>query len=232
MSSTTSAHRTCIVTGGADDCAKSLLEEDRARLVTLKADVTSASDMEGVFATVIEKFGQINVVVNNAGIADHFAPIGDVEKEYLERVLAVNTVAPAMISEMAVRHMLKQDPSGGTILNVASASGAHGFRAGVAYAMSKHVVIGLTKNIAAFYGPKGIRYVAIMPGGMATNIVSPEMMENSHQEGLQLAMKMRGAGGSMCPFPEVAKVVLSLCSDGMQSVNGACVSVDNGWTSF
>jgi NAD(P)-dependent dehydrogenase (short-subunit alcohol dehydrogenase family) len=119
-------NKTCIVTGGAgglgleiakgflaaggnvivtdinqgrlDDCPKDLPVEHQEKLLPLKADVTSIEEMEGVFQTAVEKWGRVDVVVNNAGISDLFAPIGDVKKEYLERLIAVNTIAPAMIA--------------------------------------------------------------------------------------------------------------------------------------
>jgi NAD(P)-dependent dehydrogenase (short-subunit alcohol dehydrogenase family) len=151
-------NKTCIVTGGAgglgletakgflaaganvivtdivqerlDECPKSVPSESQLRFLPIKADVTSVEEMEGVFETAVKKWGRVDVVVNNAGITDLFAPIGDVTKEFLEKMIAVNTIAPAMISGIAVRQMLKQEPAGGAILNVGSAASNHGHRAG------------------------------------------------------------------------------------------------------
>jgi NAD(P)-dependent dehydrogenase (short-subunit alcohol dehydrogenase family) len=121
---------TDIVQERLDECPQSLPKEHQERLLAVKADVTSVEEMEGVFETAVKKWGRVDVVVNNAGITDLFAPVGDMTKEVLEKLIAVNTIAPAMISGIAVRQMLKQEPAGGVILNVGSAASNHGYRAG------------------------------------------------------------------------------------------------------
>jgi NAD(P)-dependent dehydrogenase (short-subunit alcohol dehydrogenase family) len=113
-----------------DECPTSFTSDQQERLLPLKADITSVETMEEVFATTVKKWGRVDVVVNNAGISDLFQPIGEISKEYLEKLLAVNTVAPAMIAGIAVRQMLKQEPNGGVILNIGSAATIHGHRAG------------------------------------------------------------------------------------------------------
>jgi NAD(P)-dependent dehydrogenase (short-subunit alcohol dehydrogenase family) len=105
-------------------------------MLTRDLKITSVEAMEEVFAKTVEKFGSVDVVVNNAGITDLFAPIGEVKKEYLEKLIAVNTVAPAMIAGIAARQFLKQEPKGklantrGVVCNVASAAAIHGHRTG------------------------------------------------------------------------------------------------------
>jgi NAD(P)-dependent dehydrogenase (short-subunit alcohol dehydrogenase family) len=90
--------------------------------------------------------------------------------------------------------------------------------------------VGLTKNTAAFYGSKGIRCVAIMPGAMQTAMGHDADLY--HKEGRALASSTFAAGLRWNPVEEVSKTVLVLCSDGMDTVNGACVPTDNGWTAI
>jgi NAD(P)-dependent dehydrogenase (short-subunit alcohol dehydrogenase family) len=103
--------------------------------------------------------------------------------------------------------------------------------AGAAYTASKHGLVGLTKSIAAFYTKKGIRAVAIMPGAMQTNMAEAHDRKY-HEEGVAMA------GGSFMgdivwnPLEEVSKTILCLCSDGMNTISGAFVPTDSGWTAI
>ncbi|GJC80883.1 3-beta-hydroxycholanate 3-dehydrogenase (NAD(+)) 2 [Colletotrichum liriopes] len=133
---------------------------------------------------------RLDVLVNNAGISDKMDPTGDCDLDMWNRQILVNTTGPFITSQLAVRQFLKQEPvdgQRGVILNVISAAGLHGGRAGVAYTVSKHGTVGLTKSTAAFYGPKGIRCLAIMPGPMLTNMVKDENhIKQFHQEGVAM----------------------------------------------
>lgn len=86
------------------------------------------------------------------------------------KVIAVNLTAPTMITKRAVKHMQEKEIKG-SIVNISSVAGVRGFTAGTAYTISKHGLLGFTKNTAAFYGAKsGIRCNAIIAGSMRTNI--------------------------------------------------------------
>lgn len=112
------------------DEASKTFADGQERIFAVNADITSIPAMEDVFAKTVQRFGSVDIVVNNAGITDLFKPIGEVEKDYLEKLIAVNTVAPAMIAGIAVRYFLKQEPTCGVVLNVGSAAALHGHRAG------------------------------------------------------------------------------------------------------
>jgi hypothetical protein len=99
---------------------------------------------------------------------------------------------------------------------------------GCAYTASKHGLVGLTKNTAAFYGSKGIRCLAIMPGAMMTGMGHDA--STYHEEGRDLSSSTFAAGMRWNPLEEVSKTVMVLCSDGMDTVNGAIVNTDNGWS--
>lgn len=114
---------------------------------------------------------------------DRMDPAGDVDRKLWDRVIAINLTAPAMVSKQAVNMFLKHDTKG-VIVNIASVAGTRGFAAGAAYTASKHGVIGLTKNTAAYYSFKGIRCNAILAGGMQTNIASAFAQGGVNMEGL------------------------------------------------
>jgi len=102
---------------------------------------------------------------------------------------------------------------------------------GAAYTASKHGLIGLTKNTAAFYGDKGIRCNLIMPGSMQTNI-SEALAAGMHQGGYQVLTTTMAMQPPMCPLTEMADLAVFLCSDGAAVLNGACMAADKGWASY
>lgn len=102
---------------------------------------------------------------------------------------------------------------------------------GTAYTVSKHGMIGMTKNTAAFYGPKGIRCNLIMPGVMHTNIADA-LATGMNQEGHQLVMSTLKIQPPVCPLTEMADLVLFLCSDSSEVLNGACMASDKGWAAY
>lgn len=172
------------------------------RTLVKECDITSQSAVDALFSECIAKFGQLDIVINCAGIMDKFDPVGDLDLDLFERVMALNVKAPVMISKLAVNHFIEKELKG-SIVNVCSIAGIRGWSAGAAYTASKHALIGLTKNTAAFYGASGpgkygIRCNAILPGYMPTNI--GDAMKNGVNE-----MGMQAQGMTCkCLLPELA----------------------------
>ena len=160
------------------------------RTLVLESNLTNDTAQEELFKQAIEKFGQLDFVCNSAGVMDDFSPAGDMERSMWDKVIAVNLTAPTMITGRAVKHMTEKGIKG-SIVNIASVAGSRGYTAGCAYTVSKHGLIGLTKNTAVYYGPKGIRCNAIMAGGMRTNIADDYMSGRlkSHMEGFGVMRK-------------------------------------------
>ncbi|KAF2094861.1 NAD(P)-binding protein [Rhizodiscina lignyota] len=249
------AGKSCIVTGAAGglglaianalhgagasvticDISETLLSkasEAHPQLHTIQADVTQDSDIQKVFDNAVNKFGKVDVLVNNAGIIDRFEPVGDLKREMWDKVIAINATAPIVASGYAVRQFLSREreegKSRGVIVNVASAAIAKAVSAGVAYTSSKHALVGATKHTAATYAKKGIRCNAIVPGGMMTNIAAGVSGINEEgQANMYLEMAMQP---ELCSVDEVAQLVVFLCEDKAKIVNGAVISADNGWT--
>ncbi|KZT57898.1 NAD(P)-binding protein [Calocera cornea HHB12733] len=97
----------------------------------VQADVTSAESVQNVIDETIKKFGSVDVLVNNAGLMDNFAPVGDVDLKLWDKVIAVNLTGPMLMSRAAIQHFLAKDTPGGVIVNIASLGGLFGNRAGV-----------------------------------------------------------------------------------------------------
>ncbi|KAF7176947.1 hypothetical protein CNMCM7691_004372 [Aspergillus felis] len=251
------AGKTCLVTGGAGGLGKAIastflaagasvvicdVNEDRlqqtsaelgetGRLKAVKADITSASAVQTLFDEIIGEFGKLDILVNNAGIMDRFDPVGDLDEALWDKVMAVNLTAPFLLSKLAVQNMLAQPTTDGCIINIVSVAGKAGWAAGAAYTASKHGLVGLTKNTAAFYGNKGIRCNGLMLGGMKTNIADA-FQAGINMEGKDKAFEILGAiKPPMCEIDDVADMCLFLaCGRGSKLINGAIIPADNGWT--
>ncbi|GAB7338407.1 hypothetical protein MBLNU457_4701t2 [Dothideomycetes sp. NU457] len=198
------------------------------RVLVLDCDITNETALQALFKVVADKFNQVDIVVNNAGIMDRFEPVGELSMELWNKIIAVNLTAPFAVSKLAVNHFLEQGVQG-CIVNVGSASSEVGFAAGAAYTASKHGLIGLTKNTAAFYASKGIRCNAIMPGAMETNI-SVALHQGYSQEGMKMMQTKMATSKGMTKLQDAASVVAFLCSDAAAALSGACLPVDKGWT--
>ncbi|KAI8294758.1 3-beta-hydroxycholanate 3-dehydrogenase (NAD(+)) 2, partial [Colletotrichum sp. SAR11_59] len=154
-------------------------EAHRARVHPIKCDVTSPASVAEAFAAYLsgDSTRRMDVLVNNAGISDKMHPTGECDMAMWEKNILVNMTGPFVTSQAAIQQFLKQEAreggQRGVILNVISAAGLNGARAG------------LTRSTAAFYGPKGIRCLAIMPGPMQTNMARNENhIADFHKEGL------------------------------------------------
>lgn len=190
-------------------------------------NVASQSDIDNLFDETLSKYGKVDVLVNNAGVMDDFAPAADTSDEVWEKVMSINSMGPFRTTRRALPLFLEQ--GSGVIVNLASVGGLHGYRAGAAYTASKHAVVGLTKNTAFGYADKNIRCNAIAPGGVATTITSNI---NPHDEGMKKAISGAQNNPAVGQPEQIAKVALFLASDDSDFVNGQVVVADAGWTAY
>ena len=194
----------------------------------LVADISQVEVVENILEEIIKSAGRIDVLVNNAGIMDDMLPVGEVSDQLWNKVLAVNLNGPMYLTRKAVKQMLEQ--GGGNIINIASIGGLYGSRAGAAYTVSKHGLIGLTKNTAFMYALKGIRCNAICPGAVATNI--GETMRSPSQFGLERAMSGMATNPKTGEAVDIASIALFLASEDSKMINGATLVADFGWTAY
>ena len=194
------------------------------RLLTIRGDVSSRDDIAHTMDSLMETYGRLDIVVNNAGIMDEFMPLADLDDALWQRVMAINLEGPMVICRRALQIMLPQ--GSGAIINVASIGGLFGGRAGVAYTSSKHALIGLTRSVAYHYAQMGIRCNAIAPGSVETNIEVKQPNMLGYQR-LQTTLGMIPRNGK--PH-ELAAAAVFLASDEANFVNGAILTVDGGWT--
>jgi NAD(P)-dependent dehydrogenase (short-subunit alcohol dehydrogenase family) len=194
---------------------------DPERVLALPADVADAALVGAAFATLARRFGRLDALVNNAGIAV-FKPIQDTTAAEWERVLAVNLSGPFHCTQAAVPLMLAA--GGGAVVNIASISGLRASTLRVAYGTSKAALIHLTKQQAAELGTQGIRVNAIAPGpvetAMAKQVHTAAIRADYHD-----AIPLGRYGGE----DEIAAAVWFLCTPEAAYVNGQTLAVDGGF---
>jgi NAD(P)-dependent dehydrogenase (short-subunit alcohol dehydrogenase family) len=203
------------------------VEEFRGRGFAVEgkpADVASAADVEAVVDETVRKFGRVDVLVNNAGISWGAMP-EEMPLDKWQKVLDVNLTGCFLMAQAVGREMLKQNS--GSIINIASIAGmtssANGpFYAG--YAASKAGLIGLTRELAASWGRKGIRVNAIAPGFFHSRLADKviDIYERSIQE--NNVIPRIGEEG------ELKGATVFLASDASSYITGQTLVVDGGMT--
>jgi NAD(P)-dependent dehydrogenase (short-subunit alcohol dehydrogenase family) len=137
-----------------------------AEVLALAADVSRSADVERLVGAAMERFGHVDVLVNNAGVLGPRVPIEEYPEDEWRRVIDANLTGPFLVTKAAIPHM----PDGGSIVNVVSGVSVEGRARWGAYSVSKFGVEGLTQILAAELEERGIRANAVDPGGMRTEM--------------------------------------------------------------
>lgn len=190
-------------------------------------DVSKPEDCQKMIDAALA-YGKLDVICNNAGVMDLFSGVAEMDDATMHRVFSVNVHGPVNLTRLAVPIMKQQ--GGGSIVNTASVAGVGGAAAGAAYTMSKHAVVGLTKNTAFRYGADNIRCNAMACGGVETNIMASIDQTKMDMEALGVFGKWHGANPGTLSAMDIAKLALFLASDDSVHINGAIIPADMGWT--
>ncbi|HHY27124.1 MAG TPA: SDR family oxidoreductase [Desulfitobacterium dehalogenans] len=194
----------------------------------IKTNVAVEEDIQTLVDTTVSTYGTVDILVNNAGIMDNFEPAADIEDKNWERLFAVNTTSVMRATRKVIPIFLEK--TSGVIVNIASAGGLNGARAGATYTASKHAVIGFTKNTGFMYAQQGIRCNAIAPGAVETNISTT--ITDPHQFGSSRAYVGMATNPRMGKPDEIAQVALFLATEESSFVNGAVIVADGGWSAY
>ncbi len=203
------------------------LKGSGAEVHGVQANVADQSQAEAMVQSAIDNYGRLDILVNNAGVMDNNQGIAELDDDLYRRVMSINVDGPVFATRVAVRQMVKQ--GGGAILNVASVAAVGGGAAGVAYTMSKHAVVGLTKSTAFIYSPEGVRCNALIVGGVETNIMGSVDMSKMDPYGSARIQAGLGAIPPMLQAEDISNVALFLVSDEAKRISGALVAADGGW---
>lgn len=201
--------------------------------VFVQGDVSRASSAEEMVETVIERFGKLDIVHNNAGILLLADTIADTTEANWDRTIDVNLKGVYLVSKFAIPHLIAN--GGGAIVNTASMTGwVVGMVGLAAYCASKAGVVGLTKCMALELGRYGIRVNCVCPGVIDTSLFPTQFLKTHTTEELEAGNRAFAQSipqGRYGDAEEVARAVLYLASDEASYVTGQALVVDGGFSS-
>lgn len=188
-------------------------------------DVTESGSIRAMIQATVDRFGRLDIAVNNAGMHPDCTPIASLDEDYWNRLLATNLTGVALSMKWELRQMIAQG-QGGSILNMASGTVFRAQKGMAAYVAAKHGVVGLTQTAALENGCHGIRVNALAPGGVATELTMATlaaMGRTEMQESSRTSLLERFAQPH-----EVGQAVVWMVSEAAAYMTGSTVPLDAG----
>lgn len=217
-----------VVSGRRDDAGQSLAAELRAlgvRAEYLRADVRNEAEVRSLVEQTMERFGRIDVAVNNAGTEGQLGPITEQSEDSYRATFDTNVLGVLLAMKHEMRAMLRQ--GAGAIVNLSSIAGQVGVAGASVYVASKHAVEGLTRSAALEGAAAGVRVNAVAPGPVQTDMLERFTGGNDEaKRGFLASLPARRAGAP----EEIAQTIVFLASDKARFLTGQCVAVDGGYT--
>jgi NAD(P)-dependent dehydrogenase (short-subunit alcohol dehydrogenase family) len=217
-----------VVSGRRDEAGHALAAELRglgAQAEFLRADVRSEADVRSLVEQTVERFGRLDIAVNNAGTEGTLGPVTEVSAEHYAATFETNVLGTLLALKHEMRVMLRQ--GSGSIVNLSSIAGQVGVAGASVYVASKHAVEGLTKSAALEGAAAGVRVNAVAPGPVATEML--ERFVGGNQEAKAGFLAMMPAKRAATP-EEIAQTIVFVAGDKARFLTGQSVTVDGGYT--
>jgi len=197
------------------------------------ANLLQSEAVEGLIAETVNKFGELHVLVNNAGI-QHVSPIEDFPNTKYENIIAINMNAVFYASKAAWGQMKQQ--KFGRIINISSVHGLRASEFKSAYVAAKHGVIGMTKVLALEGAPFNITCNAICPGYVKTPLVESQIKDQAkahhmtEEEVVEKFMLKKQAVKQFVPVKAIADMAILLAKESSTTITGTSFALDGGWS--
>ncbi len=207
----------------AQEIADEIIAKGQEAIV-IKADVVEYEEVKQLINKTVEQFGQLDVMVNNAGIGPrNLVKTADQTLEDWEKVIAVNQTGVFYCMKLALQQMLKQEY--GNIVNVSSLAGLIASANNLCYSASKFAVVGMTKSAALEYANKNIRINAVCPGFTESALLDELIAAKPNMdEKLKSTIPMKRFGKA----DEIAEAIVWLASDSTKFITGQTLTLDGG----
>jgi NAD(P)-dependent dehydrogenase (short-subunit alcohol dehydrogenase family) len=226
----------CLIRQGASvmlaDCnrdqisaAAQNLRSPSSQVEYVVADISKIADIDNAVRATVKAFGGLDILVNNAGIQTFGDPVTTTE-EIWDRTMNVNLKGHWLVSKSAIPEMLKRGK--GVIVNISSVQGLASQRNVVAYATSKHAMIGLTRSMAVDLASRHIRVNCVCPGTVDTPMIQSIVALDAQPQRLRATLDGMHPLGRMAQPSEIGEVVAFLASDRASFMTGSIVTVDGG----
>jgi 3-oxoacyl-[acyl-carrier protein] reductase len=206
------------------DTARAVAERIGPTAVAIPCDVSKAADVAAAVAATLARFGDLAIVVNNAGTTHRNQPLMNVTEAEFDRVFAVNVKSIFLFTQAVVPHFRQR--GGGVICNIGSTAGIRPRPGLTWYNASKGAVNLMSKSLAVELAPDGIRVVALAPVAGETPLLGHFMGEDTPEK--RAAFKATIPLGRLSTPDDIAKACLFVCSDEAAMITGAVLEVDGG----
>lgn len=188
----------------------------------INTDVTSSASLKAMVDQVVSEYGQIDILVANAGIAEKKNPVAELDEDNWQKVIAIDLTGVVLTNKYVVQQMEKQGH--GSVINMSSILGVVGGPDSAAYSAAKAGVANYTRSQSINYASKGIRFNSVAPGYVNTPLLMtlPQKVRDSMIDKMPV--------GRLAEPDEIAQVIAFLASDDSSIVTGALISADGGYT--
>jgi NAD(P)-dependent dehydrogenase (short-subunit alcohol dehydrogenase family) len=198
---------------------------EKDNCIVIEADVSDEDACKGVVGQAVEKFGRVDILVNNVGVAGPDGTAVEVDPGEWDEAMTINVKSMMLMAKYCVPEF--ENVSGGAIVNITSVAGLTGGHPRLLYSTSKGAIVNMTRAMAADHGSDGIRVNAIAPGMVYTPMVVSRGMTTDMREARRQRSLLQTEGTGW----DVAKAALFLASDDARWITGVILPVDAGATS-
>jgi len=223
------AEGACVAVVGRDEeRGQRVVREITARdgeAVFFPADVTDDAAVARLLARVVQTFGDLGIVVNNAGLSKAGTVVDTTPGDW-EMLWQVNVTSAFLVAHHAMPHLLRR--GAGAVINVSSEAGLKGLKDRAAYCAAKSAIVGLTRAMAVDHSPDSVRVNCICPGTVETPMIGRMIESNSDPRALRDAFLQRRLTPFLGTPEDVAEAAVYLALPGNRYVTGAVLSVDGG----